>query len=109
MSFTEKTSNGAFNNTTPVDVVAAPGASTRRVVRNITVKNKDTASVTVTLRYNDNGTIRELPTVVLLTGESVVYDDVLVLDAATKKIDGLLGGAVASAQPTFVCTFADIA
>lgn len=69
-SFTEGSQDGATNDTTAVTVVSAPGASTRRVVKNITVYNKDTASITFTLQYNDNGTIREITKQALAAGSS---------------------------------------
>jgi hypothetical protein len=44
------------NSTTAADILAAPAASTQRKVNLITVCNKDTLVVTVTIRLNDNGT-----------------------------------------------------
>ena len=44
------------NSTTAVDIVSAPAASTQRKVNLITVCNKDTVVVVVTIRLNDNGT-----------------------------------------------------
>lgn len=46
---TEGNSNGVFNSDTNVEVLAAPGASTRRVVRELTIYNKDTSPITFTL------------------------------------------------------------
>lgn len=45
-------SNGAND----VDIVPAPGASTKRVVDFINVYNKDSANATVTIKYDANGT-----------------------------------------------------
>lgn len=67
-AFTEGESDGITNNTTAVTVVAAPGVSTRRIVRNITVHNADTAAATVTLQYNNNGTVRILKVFSLNSG-----------------------------------------
>ena len=58
--FTEGNHSGALNGTTAVTVVAAPGASTRRMVKEICVFNDDAAEVTITLRLNNNGTYRNL-------------------------------------------------
>ena len=44
------------NSTTAVDIINAPAASTQRKVNMITVCNKDTDSVAVTIRLNDNAT-----------------------------------------------------
>lgn len=64
------------NNTTPVTIVAAPAASTKRNVYAINVYNKDAATATVTLRLNDNGTMYELVTVALLSGYTLSFTDV---------------------------------
>lgn len=61
------------NNTTAVDVLAAPAASTIRDVDYLNFRNKDTASVTVTFRYNDNGTLYEIFKATLLTLECAQF------------------------------------
>ncbi len=48
-ALTEACNAGNTNSTTEVTVVAAPAASTRRVIRNLTVYNADTAAITVTV------------------------------------------------------------
>lgn len=109
MAFTEASSDGVFNGATHVDLVAAPAAATRRIVRSIYVHNNDTVAVTVTLFLNNNGTRRPIARAVLDPNEGYLFDRHVVLDATTKKIDGVLAGAVTSAQPSFVCTYADVA
>lgn len=52
--------NGLSNNATAVTVVAAPGASTSRQLKFLSVRNADTAAATVILQYNDNATVREI-------------------------------------------------
>ena len=69
-AFTEGSQDGAFNSTTEVTLVSAPAASTRRTIKNVTVYNSDTASVTFTIKYNDNGTKRNVKAVTLAAGES---------------------------------------
>ena len=49
-AFTEGASDGALNGTNSVTLVAAPASSTRRVIKSITIENKDTAAVTITAR-----------------------------------------------------------
>lgn len=68
--FTEGASDGALNSTTPVTLVAAPAASTRRIIKDITICNKDTVAVTVTISYNNNGTLRAIATVTLQPGDT---------------------------------------
>jgi len=69
-AFTEGSNDGALNGTTSVTLVASPAAATRRVVKNITIFNKDTAAVTVTVSYNANGTLRNIAKVTLAVGDT---------------------------------------
>lgn len=69
-AFTESENDGVLNNTTAVSLVAAPAASTRRIVKEIVIYNADTAAVTVTIRINNNGSYRRIQTVTLAAGES---------------------------------------
>ena len=66
--------NSAISSATTTDIVAVPGASTVRNVKTINVRNKDTsASQTVTVIYNANGTQYELHKVTLRPGEALEY------------------------------------
>lgn len=53
---TPGSSDGTLNGTTPVTVVAAPAASTRRMVKEINVYNRDSANVTFYVKYVSGGT-----------------------------------------------------
>lgn len=61
------------NNTTDVNIVAAPAASTQRVVDLINIYNKDTVAATVTVKFDANGTEYILWKGSLAAGESVQY------------------------------------
>lgn len=63
------------NNTTAVDLVAPPAASTQRVIDFLSVYNYDTAAATVTLSFDDNGTLYDLTKVTLAAGERLEYAD----------------------------------
>jgi hypothetical protein len=63
------------NNTTAVDVVQAPGASTQRIVDLISIHNVDTVQNDVTIRFNDNSTTYILFKARLNTGEKIEYHD----------------------------------
>lgn len=69
-AFTEGASDGALNGTNAVTVVAAPASSTRRVIKSITIENKDTAAVTITVSYNNNSTLRTIAKVTLNVGDT---------------------------------------
>ena len=63
------------NNTTAVDIVAAPAASTQRKVYAINVYNPDTAAATVNVRYNDNGTIYREVVISVPVNSTLQYTD----------------------------------
>jgi hypothetical protein len=63
------------NNTTAVNIVTAPSASTQRVVEYLSVYNTDTANATVTIRFNDNGTTYQLIVTTLSPGEKLEYEE----------------------------------
>jgi hypothetical protein len=79
------------NNTTAVAAVAAPGASTQRVVDLISVYNADTVSQTVTVKYDDNGTEYVLWSGTLTSGETLTYCD----GAGWSRVGGTLGYTLA--------------
>jgi hypothetical protein len=62
VDFTSTTTTPALqlsttNSTTAVDILSAPASSTQRKVNLITIANKDTDFVSVTIRLNDNTTL----------------------------------------------------
>lgn len=73
-SLVEGANDGALNGTTAVTLVSAPAASTRRVIKSLTIQNRDTASVTVTIIYDNNGTQRQLAKVTLAVNDTWTTD-----------------------------------
>jgi hypothetical protein len=69
-TFVEGANDGALNGTSSVTLVAAPSASTRRIIKTITIENRDTAAVTLTISYNNNGTLRTVAQVTLAIGDT---------------------------------------
>lgn len=63
----------ALNSTADVDILAAPAASTVRDVDYLSIYNRDTASVTVTVKYDVSATDSVIITVTLLTLETLIY------------------------------------
>jgi hypothetical protein len=72
--FTEGATDGVLNGTTDVTVCSAPAASTRRIVKAMTINNRDTAAVTLYIKYDNNGTQRRLTAVTLSVGETWTMD-----------------------------------
>lgn len=69
-AFTELSSDGTLNGTTPVDVVAAPAANTNRIIRAMTVQNRDTAAVTITVSLVSAGGTRQIFSGTLTVGDT---------------------------------------
>ena len=69
------TNTGASNNTTAVTLVAAPGASTSRVLKHLSIKNSDTVATLLWVQMNDNSTLREIWKGTLAVGDSLIYTD----------------------------------
>lgn len=113
MPLAEGELDGVLNGTTAVTIVAGPpNTNQRRIIRAISIFNADTATVTLTVRLNNDGSIRRIwsGTVATLVQWSLKTNaglDVLVLTASTMKVEALLSGAPVANQPEFVSAFAD--
>jgi hypothetical protein len=66
---------GNTNNTTDIDLVAAPAASTQRIIDYLSVYNADTATQTVVVKFDANGTDYILWRGEILTGERLEYEN----------------------------------
>jgi hypothetical protein len=75
-SFLEGSNDGVLNGTTPVTLVASPGASTQRIIKAITIQNRDTAAVVVTIRYVSSGGTRQIWKGTLAVGDTWTLDGV---------------------------------
>ena len=71
--YTSAASNTITSGTGQVDCVAAPAASTQRLVKYLSCRNDDTNPRICTFRYNDNGTARNLVSATLQAGDALVY------------------------------------
>lgn len=66
--------NTAIATATTTDILAAPGASTTRTLKQMTARNKHaTLAGDVTIQFNANATLYELHKVTLLAGETLEY------------------------------------
>lgn len=72
--FTEGANDGALSGTADVTVCAAPAAGTRRTVKFITITNRDTAAVTVIVKYDNNATQRVIARVTLAVNDTWTTD-----------------------------------
>jgi len=85
-TFTQGAADGAFNGTSVITLVAAPAASTQRVVKSITIENQDTAPVTITIDYDNNGTARTLFVVTLQVGDTWTTDGTFDTNGSLKTV-----------------------
>ena len=95
-SLTEGANDGALNGTSAVTLVAAPGSSTQRVIKWITIQNKDTAAVTVTITYNNSaggGTTRQIAKVTLSPNDTWTLDATFSSTGSIKTGAGVSGPA----------------
>lgn len=91
---TPGTNHGVTNGATPVDLAAAPAASTYRQIKQIVVRNSTGGAATTTFRYKDGATNRDFASFALDAGDVVQYNDgegFRVFDS-TGKLKGTGGG-----------------
>lgn len=62
------------NSTTPVELIPACDDNTRREVKYVSVFNADSASATVTIRYNTGGVYKTIQKFALPSGYTLVYN-----------------------------------
>jgi len=89
-TFTEGASDGALNGASTVTLVAAPAASTRRIIKSVYIENCDTAAVTVTVYYNNASTLRVLAKVTLQVGDTWSTDGTFDTNGALKQTVGIV-------------------
>lgn len=111
VTLTPGSNHGSLNGTTPVTIVAAPGASTTRTIRSIRFVNIDTAAVTIRIRKVVAGTPYEFDNSVTLATDgkfNPVHDDQIInLTATDQSVTALMAGAPATTNPTFIASWID--
>ena len=87
-TFTEGANRGALNGSTDVTVVANPSSGYRRVVKDITIYNGDTAAVTIFIKYDVSATQRTVAKLVLAVGDSWNFSGTYDSNGQLKTIAG---------------------
>jgi hypothetical protein len=98
------------NNTTAVTAVAAPGSGVNRVLRVLTIFNKDTVNATFTIAKVVSGTSYARYSGTLVPGQAFQFgnsDEFMALDATTKSITVVLSGAITTNQLQIVADGGD--
>lgn len=106
MAFTPGGDDGTLNGTTPVTIVASPAAATQRMIQQITIQNRDTAVVTITLRKVSAGGTRQIWSGDLDVGDTLIWEGG-VLDATTDSITAVMSAAAATTNPDWTEGHAD--
>ena len=107
MAFTEIGSDGVLNGTTDVTLIAAPASGYRRLVKTIVIHNRDTIAQTITLKYVNGASERLLGKWTLNVDETMYFNDVLVLDTTNKSVEAVMGAAVTTTAPDYICAYGD--
>ena len=74
-AFAPDNQDGVSNGAAAVTLVAAPGGSETRQVKQFTIFNDDTAAADVIVQYNNNGTIRQMTEISVPANGTLVYTD----------------------------------
>jgi len=63
------------NDTTQVVICTAPTGGVTRLIKSLSIWQADTTTATVTVSYNDNGTLYTVFKAALASGDQVFYED----------------------------------
>ena len=103
-TFTEGANDGVLNGTTAVTAVAAPAASTRRIINTITVENNDTAAVTITVGYLNTASTRVIVKVTLQVGDTWTTSGAYDTNGNLKQTGGSGGSGATITNDTTTAT-----
>jgi hypothetical protein len=90
VAFVEKSSDGVLNGTSPVTLVAAPTAGVRRVIKTITIQNRDTAPVTIAVNFDNNSNLRKIANITLQVNDTWTTDGTFDEDGNLKSTLGIV-------------------
>jgi hypothetical protein len=110
MTLPQAAGAGNTNNTTVVDIVAAPAASTTRQVTHINVFNADTATATVTIQKDVSGTNYVLISYSVVSGDTLMWsreDGWRLMSAASGGAITLLGDVTGTGIGSVTTTIAN--
>jgi hypothetical protein len=73
-TFTEAASDGTLNGTSDVTIISGPASGTRRVIKNLTIYNRDSGSVQLIVKYDNGTSQRRVYAVTLAVGDTWTLD-----------------------------------
>jgi len=83
-TFIEGSSDGVSSGASTVDIVASPAASTRRVVKGVSVYNRDTVPVVLSILYYNGSSSRIIDSITLDVDEEYTLDCVFQANGSIK-------------------------
>jgi hypothetical protein len=95
-NFVEGAADGALTGTSDATVVTAPASGYRRIIKGIFIENKDTAAVTITVKYDNGGTQRTIAKVTLNVGDTWSSDGTYDTNGALKQTLGSVNVSTAT-------------
>jgi len=87
-AFSNGENDGALNGTTPVTLVAAPSSGYQRIIKYISIENRDTTAKTITIYLDNNGTQRNIAVVTLNVGDTWSTDGTFDTNGSFKQTLG---------------------
>lgn len=105
----DRSGSGTTNSTTAVDIVAAPAASTTRMVpaKGINVYNADTATAAGKIQLVDGAATIVLEAFSIAAGGNFQNSGFYSLDATNKKLQVVLDAAITTNQLDWVSKWRD--
>lgn len=73
-AFTEAAADGVLNGTSDVTIISGPASGTRRVIKNLTIYNRDSGSVQLIIKYDNGTSQRRVYAVTLAAGDTWTLD-----------------------------------
>ena len=89
-TFTEGANRGALSGSTDVTVVGNPASGYRRVVKDITIYNGDTAAVTIFIKYDVSATQRTIAKIVMAVGDTWNFNGTYDSNGQLKTVAGFV-------------------
>lgn len=89
-TFTEGAQSGSLNGTTPVTIVSAPASGYRRTIKQIWIENADTAAITTTVYFNNNGTNSNIAKVTLNVADTWTLNGTFDTNGSLKQTLGTI-------------------
>lgn len=109
-TITPGSNNGAFDGTNEITLVDAPAVDIQRIIKTISVYNRDDQPVTLTISLEDTGGATSIIRIITLQPGDIteICPPLQVLDSVDKTIIGVMSGAANADDPEFEAAYVDV-